>query len=73
MADARLHNGELLPRVVQPDPGGSAVDLSHQSIAGHTVVLWNVVGLPAASDANRMAGLLGAFEAVEAQVFAVAA
>jgi hypothetical protein len=73
MADARLHTDDLLPRVVLPDPGGSAVDLSHQSIAGNSIVLWNVVGLPAASDVDRMAGLLGAFEAVEAQVFAVAA
>jgi hypothetical protein len=34
MAAVQLKCGDLLPRVVLPDPSGAAVDLSHQSIAG---------------------------------------
>ncbi len=71
MADIRLHSGDLLPRVVLPDPGGSAVDLSHQTVAGNTIILWHVADLAAASDADRMAEFLSAFEAVEARVFAI--
>ena len=73
MADIRLHCGDLLPRVVLPDPGGSAVDLSHKTIAGRPIVLWSVAQAEDAAHAEQFAGLLTAFEAVEACVFAVAA
>tara|TARA_R110002110_G_scaffold85816_3_gene223639 strand:- start:11730 stop:12746 length:1017 start_codon:yes stop_codon:yes gene_type:complete len=59
--------------VVLPDPGGSAVDLSHQTIAGRPLVLWSVTQTGNAARADQLAGLLTAFEAVEARVFAVAA
>lgn len=72
MADIQLHCGDLLPRVVLPDPGGSAVDLSHQAIAGRPLVLWSVTQTGDAARADQLADLLTAFEAVEARVFAVA-
>jgi len=73
MADVRLHSGDLLPRVVLPDPGGAAVDLSHQTVAGRPVVLWHVAQVDDAVCAGELADMLPAFEATEALVFAVAA
>lgn len=71
MADARLKRGDLLPRVVLPDPGGTAVDLSHQSIAGAPILLWVVADGDMAANAPRLAALPEDFAAVEANVFAV--
>lgn len=71
MADAELNRGDLLPRVVLPDPGGAAVDLSHQSIAGASILLWVIVDDEMAADAPRLAALLDDFAAVEANVFAI--
>lgn len=73
MTDVLLHTGDLLPRVFLPDPGGSPVDLSHQSIAGNPIILWSIADLAALSDADRLVALLPAFEAIEARVFAVVA
>ena len=69
MAEVRLRRGDLLPRVVLPDPGDNAVDLSHQSIAGRPILLW--VLAEDGADADRLAAMLDDFTAVEAQVFAV--
>lgn len=71
MADTRLKRGDILPRVVLPDPGGTAVDLSHQSIAGAPVLLWVVADGDMAADAPRLAALFEDFAAVETSVFAV--
>ena len=71
MTDVLRHSGDLLPRVLLPDPGGSAVDLSHQSIAGNPIILWSIADLAALSDDDRLVALLPAFEAIEARVFAV--
>lgn len=71
MADARLNRGDLLPRVVLPDPGGTAVDLSHQSIAGAPILLWVVADADMAADAPRLAAMFGDFAAVETNVFAI--
>jgi hypothetical protein len=57
MTDVLLHSGNLLPRVLLPDPGGSAVDLSHQSIAGNPIILWSIADLAALSDADRLVAL----------------
>ena len=64
--------GDPAPKLVLPDGKGGHVDFTHQSIAGQTVVIWAVRGTPEPTARQALAAQLGAFEAVEARVFAVA-
>ncbi len=64
--------GDPVPKLVLPDGKGGRVDFAHQSIAGQTVVIWAVRGTPEPARRRALAAQLGAFEAIEARVFAVA-
>lgn len=72
MSEIRLKTGDLLPRVVLPDPGGAAIDLSHQAIAGQPIMFWSVARAEDAARAADLAARIGDFASVEAHVFAVA-
>lgn len=64
--------GDPVPKLVLPDGKGGRVDFAHQSIAGGTVVIWAARGTPEPAVRQALAARLGAFEAIEARVFAVA-
>lgn len=64
--------GDPVPKLVLPDGKGGRVDFGHQSIAGGTVVIWAARGTPEPAARQALATRLGAFEAIEARVFAVA-
>lgn len=67
----RLLPGDPVPRLGLPDSDGTATDLSHQSIAGETVVLVFTEWIDAAVNAV-LSSHVGSFAALESRVFIVA-
>lgn len=66
-----LTPGDIMPRLVLLDADGGKVDLSHQSIAGDTLILWLAGEAADPAALTRLEGMLEDFAAVEARPFVV--
>ncbi|MGE0256187.1 MAG: 2OG-Fe(II) oxygenase [Alphaproteobacteria bacterium] len=71
MSELRLSPGDLVPRLVLPDPSGDLVDLWHQSRAGRPILLWLAGTPPLPARAASVAGALRDSAADETLAFAV--
>lgn len=65
--------GDPLPKISMPAADGAIVDLTHQSLAGHAVVLWFAGASLPLETARAFADMLQRFSAVEARAYAVIA
>src|SRR5262245_32462171 len=65
--------GDLMPKLVLADAAGQAIDFTHQSIAGDTVLLWVSDDCSGWQPLPELEALTDQLAMVEAQPFAVAA
>lgn len=67
----RLSTGDPVPRLALPTVGGETVDLTHQSIAGETVLLWLLRRLPRRPTLRAVEKQSKSLERLEARLYMV--
>lgn len=67
----RLSTGDPVPRLVLPTVGGEPVDLTHQSVAGETILLWLIRRLPRRRTLRAAEQKAKALERLEARLYLV--